>query len=209
MIREILIRGLRTTRHLMGGWTSLIFLVPVPVISFVLHWLRSGQTAMTAEIEVWLVNGLMASGLTFLLIFLGSLFFAPFQIERERRIDAESESNRLREKLGNQGWKYQDQSVADLAGQAYHLLQYAKKEVPAHLQGNSIREPLGGLLNSNHVVWALDKPRQARSEYARIIRILWDADAERFYDRPAFNDKKEAAQKAYSTLEEALRRARY
>jgi hypothetical protein len=89
MLRKAIRRGWSDSLASLGG-TSLFFtILVIPVVGFSLHFAASGWAAMTAEFDVWLVYGLAATGLVFLILFVFHLACAPYRIERDRAARAE------------------------------------------------------------------------------------------------------------------------
>ena len=71
--------------------------IAVPVVGLALHWAMVGRAAMTAELQIWLLYGLAATGLVFLTVFAKNLACAPFRLEREAHAATKAELVQLRE----------------------------------------------------------------------------------------------------------------
>lgn len=82
-LRKYLRRALWRTSASVGGWPLFWTVFAIPVVGFVLHYLIAGGSAMDAELQIWLIYGLAATGVVFGALFVWNLVFAPYQIEFE------------------------------------------------------------------------------------------------------------------------------
>lgn len=115
-------RAVADTFHSLGGTGLVVAVIAIPPVGLALHAWLGGVQAMMPELQVWLIYGLAATGLVFFTVFLWNLACAPYRIERDNRIDAETEVSRLHDILGDGAGNYtiseaqQDQLSALLSG---------------------------------------------------------------------------------------------
>lgn len=95
MFRKSLRRAWQDTFRVLGGWGLFVAIFLITPVGFFLHWLTSGYVAVTQEIAIWVIYGLVASGAVFIGLFLLQIIAAPYRIER----DAHYETKRNRDEL--------------------------------------------------------------------------------------------------------------
>ena len=75
--------ALRHTFTSLGGKPLFFSVLAIPFVGFVLHRWIEGAEAMNAELHVYLIYGLAATGLVFLVMFTLNLSCAPYWLEKE------------------------------------------------------------------------------------------------------------------------------
>lgn len=81
---KVIKRGWRDAVAVFGGWQAVIPLLIIPPVGFLLHLQFGRPQAVQNELFIWAIYGLAASGVVFILIFVGSVISAPYRIERDR-----------------------------------------------------------------------------------------------------------------------------
>lgn len=89
MGRLLFTRAWRSTIRFFGGWSLLGGVALVPAVGFLLHWEKAGMSAMMEEVNIWIIYGLIAPAIVFVLVFVFNLSCTPYRIEKDRRIQAE------------------------------------------------------------------------------------------------------------------------
>lgn len=77
----------------LGGWTLFWTILAIPAVGFALHFWLAGKKAMSAELSIWLIYGLAATGLVAIALFSWNLACAPYRIARDTLVAASHERN--------------------------------------------------------------------------------------------------------------------
>ena len=113
---QIIKRAWSDTWRSLGGWTVIYFVIAVPLVGFGLHYIIAGTGPMNAELQIWLIYGLAATGLVSVGLFGWNLLCTPFRMERDAHLRTIAERDQLLKQVAPPGRLLTQQQQQLLAG---------------------------------------------------------------------------------------------